>query len=507
MKKKELIFLFTDILLIFLSFLFFIWIKPASKRFYLPTYIVPFVYFIVVWLISSLLFRKFKLSNRSNFTQHSRPVVLSNVFAICVLLILMYAFNFFAYSRLIVYGTILTATAIELLFAMMLSFVSKTREEFEQVFEKSDVYKTVQFKEEIKVPKNENEERLFKAREKSLSEKLSKKAVLFISTYLNLCDDKVFLTNVDNLFPILNLPYNDYNGILNIHRMNNYRYINKFLEAVNEKLIEGGIFAGRIETKELRKRRIYENLFFGLRELIYTFDYIFNRLFPKIPVLMKVYFFITKGKNRVISRAECFGRLYSCGFWVVNDCYCDNYLYFIAQKVKEPIYDQNPTYGPFIKLKRIGKGGKIIKVYKFRTMHPYSEYLQAYVHFHHQLDEGGKFKDDFRITMLGRIMRKLWLDELPMLYNMLKGDLKIVGVRPLSQHYFNLYDKNIQEKRILVKPGLIPPFYYDMPKTLEEIQASEERYIDAYLKKPFRTDVRYFFGALKNILFKGARSN
>ena len=140
-------------------------------------------------------------------------------------------------------------------------------------------------------------------------------------------------------------------------------------------------------------------------------------------------------------------------------------------------------------------------------MHPYSEYLQAYVHFHHQLDEGGKFKDDFRTTMLGRIMRKLWLDELPMLYNMLKGDLKIVGVRPLSQHYFNLYDKNIQEKRILVKPGLIPPFYYDMPKTLEEIQASEERYIDAYLKKPFRTDVRYFFGALKNILFKGARSN
>ena len=57
------------------------------------------------------------------------------------------------------------------------------------------------------------------------------------------------------------------------------------------------------------------------------------------------------------------------------------------------------------------------------------------------------------------------------------------------------------------KPGLIPPFYADMPKTLEEIMASEMRYLEAYEKHPFRTDIRYFFKAMWNILFKGARSN
>jgi hypothetical protein len=97
-------------------------------------------------------------------------------------------------------------------------------------------------------------------------------------------------------------------------------------------------------------------------------------------------------------------------------------------------------------------------------MYPYSEYLQEYVHEQNQLQEGGKFKDDFRVTGYGKVMRKLWLDELPMLYNWMKGDLQLVALRPLSRHYLNLYDKNLQELRKKVKPGLVPPFYADMPK-------------------------------------------
>ena len=44
----------------------------------------------------------------------------------------------------------------------------------------------------------------------------------------------------------------------------------------------------------------------------------------------------------------------------------------------------NPTYGPFVKLKRVGREGQLIKVYKLRTMHPYAEYLQEYVYFEKQ---------------------------------------------------------------------------------------------------------------------------
>ena len=140
-------------------------------------------------------------------------------------------------------------------------------------------------------------------------------------------------------------------------------------------------------------------------------------------------------------------------------------------------------------------------------MRPYSEYLQEYVFQKNDLQEGGKIKDDFRISPHGKIFRKFWIDELPMLINILKGDIKIVGVRPISKHFFSLYSKELQEMRTQFKPGFIPPFYVDLPKTMDEIMASELKYLKAYAKAPLKTDIKYFFLSFKNVLFKGARSN
>jgi len=94
-----------------------------------------------------------------------------------------------------------------------------------------------------------------------------------------------------------------------------------------------------------------------------------------------------------------------------------------------------------------------------------------------------------------------------MLMNYFRGDMKFVGVRPLSQHYFDLYRKEVRERRIKYKPGLIPPFYADMPADLEAIQASELKYLDLYDKHPFYTDFRYFWKSMWNIFFRKARSN
>ena len=141
-----------------------------------------------------------------------------------------------------------------------------------------------------------------------------------------------------------------------------------------------------------------------------------------------------------------------------------------------------------------------------RTMYPYSEYLQDYIFKKYDLSEGGKFKNDFRMTSWGKFFRRYWIDELPMFINLFRGEMKLVGVRPLSRHYYELYPKDLQEMRIKVKPGLVPPYYADMPKTLEEIEESERNYLVAYEEKPIRTDITYFFKACVNILFKGARS-
>jgi len=181
--------------------------------------------------------------------------------------------------------------------------------------------------------------------------------------------------------------------------------------------------------------------------------------------------------------------------------------YFVCTKTSRLIPEKTPSFGFFFKMKRIGKNNKMITVYKIRTMHPYAEYLQEYIYRQNSLKDGGKFKDDFRITNWGRFFRKFWIDELPMLVNFLKGEIKLVGVRPLSIQYLSLYSEELKKKRMNAKPGLVPPFYADLPVSLEDIMNSELAYLNAYSAHPFRTDFSYFSRAMKNIIFKNARTN
>lgn len=89
---------------------------------------------------------------------------------------------------------------------------------------------------------------------------------------------------------------------------------------------------------------------------------------------------------------------------------------------------------------RPGKDGKIFKLYKFRTMT-------------NAKDENGELlSDEVRLTKFGKILRSTSLDELPELFNMLKGDMSVVGPRPLLVKYLPLYNEN-QARRHEVRPG------------------------------------------------------
>ncbi len=328
----------------------------------------------------------------------------------------------------------------------------------------------------------------------------------FIDKYVGRSLKRVHVIATRTYFNIDKIATNKFSALVNLKRVNDFRRINKYFESVNAKLPLGGVFINHVETHAVRKNRILKKIPKSLGYLYYFADVILTRVMPKLKYTKGLYFHITGGKGRVLTKAETFGRLYSCGFEIVEEKTINNLLYFVARKIKEPSFDSDPTYGPLIKLRRLGKDGKIIRVYKFRTMYPFSEYLQQYVFEKNNLKEGGKIKNDFRISHEGKIMRKYWIDELPMIINLIKNEMKLIGVRPLSNHYFSLYPKELQEKRIKVKPGLLPPFYADMPKTLEEIVASEMKYLEAYEKAPLKTDIQYFIKILQNILLRGKRS-
>lgn len=294
---------------------------------------------------------------------------------------------------------------------------------------------------------------------------------------------------------------------VNLHEINDLSRINDYFRLINEKIIDQGIYAGCLIPLKNR-HKIYQKKYpFLIANIFYFFDFVWRRVFPKLPGFRKLYFSLTKGRDRALSLSEGLGRLVYCGFEILDLTEINEFVYFVAKKVKEPSTETNPSYSPIFKMKRIGWNGKQIYVYKIRTMHPYSEFLQEFVYDKNQLTDGGKFKDDFRISSWGRILRKLWIDELPMLINLVRGEIKLVGVRPVSNHYLSLYSAEFQERRKKYKPGLIPPFYADMPKTIEEIEASEKKYFDLFDKSPKLTDIKYFFKIIANILFNKKRSS
>lgn len=318
--------------------------------------------------------------------------------------------------------------------------------------------------------------------------------------------NSVIIRSAD-MFNLLSLPDQNLELFINLREINDFSLINSYFVGLNKRLVDGGIYVGSVEPIRNRYQRFVKKYPFLTAHLFYFFDFIWYRVLPKVPMIRKILTAFTKGRNRALSLTEAFGRLYYCGFEIIGIKEIDNLIYFAVKKFREPISETNPSYSLIFKTKRQGKDGKEIFVYKIRTMHPYSEYLQEFVYEINNLEIGGKFKNDFRITKLGRFLRKVWVDELPMLYNLIRGDIKLFGVRPISQHYLSLYSPEHQKRRQKYKPGLIPPFYSDMPETIEAIERSESKYFDEYDKSPIKTDIIYFCRAFKNIVFRAKHSN
>ena len=124
-------------------------------------------------------------------------------------------------------------------------------------------------------------------------------------------------------------------------------------------------------------------------------------------------------------------------------------MLFIAPAVKL----ESP--GPLIfKQKRVGKNGRYFYIYKVRSMYQDAEARKAELMEKNEM-KGFMFKmtDDPRITKVGKFMRRTSLDELPQLFNILKGDISIVGLIPVMEVETEIYG-NYRDMLLSVKPGL-----------------------------------------------------
>lgn len=486
-----------------------------SKRghLYLPhDYYKLLLLFIGLWFIASFTTGKFSVKEVRNFYFFIWQWLKAGLLILAMMSVFVYGFRLFQFSRFQALGSVCTLMVLEFMVAgIYFRFLQEkaTDPDIESIDQVKAILHQDSFPQDVDI--DTIRRALMAPARNKIKKKLNHdhgKLFEFIDEHIDLNDmlgletaveQCCLLSDVRSDRPLVRL-------FINLCKINNIRRLNQFFLQMHQRLLPGGYFVGFAHTIATHNRWIYSKYPRYIAMVVFLLDFCFHRIMPKLPVFKQVYFGLTKGNNRVISKAEFMGRLCFCGFEIVGEQMIDKRLYVIAKKVKTSSLDISPTYGPLVELKRTGYRGVTVSIYKFRTMHPYSEYLQQYMYEQNGLQKGGKIENDFRLTTWGKFMRKLWLDELPMLYNWLRGDMQLVGVRPLSFQYLSLYDSDLQELRKLVKPGLVPPFYADIPETFEEICDSERRYIRSFLKHPIKTQIYYFWKSFVNIVIKGARS-
>ncbi len=490
------------ILLIITFFVVVGWFPLVAQN-PLDKYFEPFLVFIPIWYLCGIIFRKYVSYLRRPMKEALRGIIKADLLAVLLSFITIYIFPSLKLSP-----NVLVASAIVLFLLENIGAMIFYAFRYAIDIEKHETSNEISQQDEVlKLPYLLDKETQISIKN-SITQESGSSAFKSLEKNLELFSSNTMVVSTRNVFNIRNLRNNRYSTIINLKRINDIRGINEFMIAVHDRLPFHGQFIASFRSKSTHKKSFLASYPLGINYVLYALNYFSKRVLPKIDFTRELYFWLTGGKKRILSKAEVFGRLYCCGFEIEKEFKVGELIFFVANKSKKPNRKLSHTYGPIIRLHRIGKNKKLFKVYKFRTMHPFSEYLQAYVYDKNNLQEGGKFKRDIRVNSAGLFMRKYWIDEWPMLLNLIKGNIKLVGVRPISKHYFSLYSKELQQKRSKVKPGLLPPFYADLPKTLQEIEASELNYIDACIDHgTFKTDIVYLGRILMNILFRKARSN
>jgi len=153
----------------------------------------------------------------------------------------------------------------------------------------------------------------------------------------------------------------------------------------------------------------------------------------------------------------------------------------------------SPGASPIHVQERVGKDGRKFKFYKFRSMVPGAEQLLDSLMANNEMQGPAfKMKDDPRITRFGRFIRKSSIDELPQLWNVLKGDMSLVGPRPPLPREVALYTEH-QFQRLAITPGLTC-YWQVQPKrnslSFDEWLALDLKYIS---ERNFGTDIKILF--------------
>ena len=173
---------------------------------------------------------------------------------------------------------------------------------------------------------------------------------------------------------------------------------------------------------------------------------------------------------------------------------------FIITVIWIKLEDKGPA---FYKSKRVGSNYKVFDFYKFRSMYMDAEERKKELESQNEMNGFMfKMKDDPRITKVGKFIRKTSIDELPQFYNVLKGDMSLVGTRPPTVDEFRQYESH-QKRRLSAKPGITGLWQVsgrNEIKDFEDVVKLDVQYIDNW---SIGLDIKIILKTIKVVFEKG----
>ncbi|MCA1919216.1 MAG: hypothetical protein LDL38_07435, partial [Flavobacterium piscis] len=262
MKKRQLIFISGDIIVVTASFLFFVYLKPASLTTYLPNYLPSFLFYLFFWVLISVVFGKYKFVKKNNYILSLSPILRSNVVIIAIISIIMIASQKLSYSRLVFFGTYFSSFFLEIVLTLFFFYNKRLTADADKAAELEidleDIGRPPQIQENgkeginiltsdpsitnainsilaITVPEEKIKE-IVDLNRQLIERESGKNVYQFISRFIDITSLRNLIFSTTSTFNIEKQPFNDYESLINLHRINDVRRINKFLEAVNQKL-------------------------------------------------------------------------------------------------------------------------------------------------------------------------------------------------------------------------------------------------------------------------------
>jgi len=248
-----------DIVLVTISFAVCVKLKPGDSSVYYSNYFSSFLIFLLTWVTVSTALKKYRFFSNSGMGDVVKVIIVNNLIIFFLISSMIYLFQSFHYSRFIVLGTVGVSTFAELSLGLMYFLVvnTKVRYENDRIMDN--------FNREVSIPQStipvarlqKGQIRYdYKSRIEFLKKEIGEEAFSYIVHYGAIDSPNTLVVGTTTRFTIDAQIQPVFEAIINIGRVNDFRYINKFFAAVNAKLPVGGVFIDFFEPKTMRKERL-----------------------------------------------------------------------------------------------------------------------------------------------------------------------------------------------------------------------------------------------------------